>query len=214
PSVTLPTTPATSGSVERTLPSTFAESALGSPARALRVYTPTGTVAEPLATVTPGFSRPESEASFPPLARPAITSRLPANTTGFSTRPFWNSWSGSLVLAEANTSGFTPCWICAASWSEQANEERTVASGNCCAYWVKASLSDAAADTTRSGLPPLDEPPPDPQPAAASAAIATVTVINFRALKLRSSRSSPTSPSRPPWPARRAPDRVPQPHRA
>ena len=56
-----------------------------------------------------------------------ITSRFAANTTGFSTRPFANSSSGSFVFAAANTSGLTPCWICAASSSEPAKLKRGVA---------------------------------------------------------------------------------------
>ena len=60
----------------------------------------------------------------------ASTSRLPAKITGFSTLPSSNSWSGSLVLAAANTSGFTPFRICAASSSEPAKLKRTCASVN------------------------------------------------------------------------------------
>ena len=43
-------------------------------------------------------------------------------STGLPTSPAAWSASGSLVLAAANTSGFTPWRICAASSSEPANE--------------------------------------------------------------------------------------------
>ena len=48
--------------------------------------------------------------------------------------------------------GLAPCRICAASWSEPAKLKRTFASLNCLAQVVKASLSDAAADTVRVGF--------------------------------------------------------------
>jgi len=52
------------------------------------------------------------------------------------------------VLADAKTSGLTPCWIWAASSSDPANEKRVLPSANCLPYWPNASCSDAAADTT------------------------------------------------------------------
>ena len=72
----------------------------------------------------PGFSRSSSDDTFAPSAGTASTSSLVANTTGLSTRFSLASASGSLVLAAANTSGFTPLRIWAASSSEPANEKR------------------------------------------------------------------------------------------
>ena len=65
------------------------------------------------------------------------------------------------MFAEANTSGLTPCSICAASISDPANEYRTLACGNCCAYVVKAAFREAAAETVRFGLPLDEAPDPD-----------------------------------------------------
>ena len=70
----------------------------------------------------------------------AITSRLPAKTTGFSTRPSSNSWSGSLVLAAAYTSGLTPWRICAASSSEPAKLKRAVASSKLLAVVLERAV--------------------------------------------------------------------------
>ena len=65
------------------------------------------------------------------------------------------------MFAEANTSGLTPCSICAASMSDPANEYRTLACENCCPYAVKAAFNDAAAETVRLGLLELEPPDPD-----------------------------------------------------
>src|SRR3977135_669480 len=94
--------------------------------------------------------------------------------------------SGSFVLADANTSGLTPCSICAASMSEPANDERRVACGNCCSYVVNASFREAAAETVRFGLPPDGAPDPDvlelllPQPARASTTVPNTATIARR----------------------------------
>ena len=72
-----------------------------------------GNVAAPTAIVVPGFCRSAIEWMSEP-AGTASTSLLPANTTGFD-QGFAYRAAGSFVLAEANTSGRTPCSICAAS---------------------------------------------------------------------------------------------------
>ena len=64
------------------------------------------------------------------FAGTASTSRFAVKTTGLSTRPSAYSWSGSLVLAAAYTSGLTPWRICAASSSEPPKDRRTVAALN------------------------------------------------------------------------------------
>jgi hypothetical protein len=51
-----------------------------------------------------------------------MTSRFEVNTYGLATSPSRWSRYGSLVLAEANTSAGSPCWICAASMFEPPNE--------------------------------------------------------------------------------------------
>src|SRR3954454_19755016 len=115
---------------------------------------PTGTVLEPIAIVTPGFVSSASDATFAPEAGTASTSRLAANTCGFSTRPSLYSASGSVVFAEANTSGLTPWRICAASSSDPANDARTVASSKSAAYALIAVFSEVAAETVSVGLVP------------------------------------------------------------
>ena len=84
-----------------------------------------------MAIVTPGLARSSRPVTVPSEGT-ASTSSLAANTTGFSTSPSLKSSSGSLVLAEAKTSGLTPWRICAASSSEPANDVRTVAASKPC----------------------------------------------------------------------------------
>ena len=40
-----------------------------------------------------------------------ITSVLRVKTTGLEQSPFANSWFGSVMFADANTSAGAPCWI-------------------------------------------------------------------------------------------------------
>src|SRR3954467_3041723 len=70
------------------------------------------------------------------------TSALRVKTTGFEQRPFAWSCFGRAVFAEAKTSAGAPCWICAASWVDPPEEERSDLSllGN-------VSVSDEAAYT-------------------------------------------------------------------
>src|ERR1700751_3200848 len=51
-----------------------------------------------------------------------ITSVLRVKTTGFEHRPFWKSWVGSVMLADANTSAGAPWVICAARVFEPPKE--------------------------------------------------------------------------------------------
>ena len=69
-----------------------------------------------------------------------ITSLLRVNSTGFEHSPFWKSWIGRVMLAEANTSAGAPCWICVANAFEPANEYFSLG-----AIAGKTSVSEAAA---------------------------------------------------------------------
>src|SRR3954452_11303903 len=108
-----------------------------------------------MAIVTPGFVRSATDATFAPEAGTASTSRLAANTCGFSTRPSLYSASGRVVLADANTSGLTPWRIWAASSSDPANDARTVASLKSPTYADIADFSEVAAETVSVGLSEL-----------------------------------------------------------
>ena len=78
-----------------------------------------GTLASPMTSDVPGFSRSAMPVIFE-FCGTAITSLLPAKTWGLCSLPSAASWSGSLVFADANTFGLAPWRICAASWSEPA----------------------------------------------------------------------------------------------
>ena len=101
-----------------------ARAALGrQPRRAPRACTRrSGTTPSRRRASTPGRATSASDAIRRASAGTASTSRLPAKTTGCSTRPSSKSSSGSVVFADAKTSGLTPWRICAASSSEPANE--------------------------------------------------------------------------------------------
>src|SRR4051794_21315244 len=70
------------------------------------------------------------------------TSVLRVKTTGFEQSPFALSWFVRVMLAEAKTSAGAPCWICADSMFEPANEYRGAWS-----IFGKTSVSEAAAYT-------------------------------------------------------------------
>src|SRR6185312_15566870 len=126
-----------------------------------------GTLASPMTIDVPGFARSASPVIFESCGT-AITSLLPAKTWGLDSLPSAASWSGSLVFADANTFGLAPWRICAASWSDPAKLNLSLACLNDWAQVVKASFSDAAADTVSVGVEP---PPPSlllPQPATTS----------------------------------------------
>jgi hypothetical protein len=61
---------------------------------------PTGTVSEPITSLTPGLARSSIELMSLSFGT-AITSSFVANFTGFSSSPSLASWSGNLVLAAA-----------------------------------------------------------------------------------------------------------------
>ena len=78
-----------------------------------------GTESSPITRDTPGLARSSSESM--PLSRGTpITTRLPANSTGLSTRPASNNACGCSVDAAANTSIATPLEIWAAMRSDPA----------------------------------------------------------------------------------------------
>jgi len=89
----------------------------------VRVYDPTGTVASPITSFTPGFVRPITEwipAGFD--FGTMRTSVLWVSTYGLVTRPLAYSCSGIVRFADAKMSAGAPWVICAASVLEPPNE--------------------------------------------------------------------------------------------
>ena len=86
------------------------------------MYEPTGTDSDPIASLTPGLARSSSERTSLDPERDREHELVGGEHDRLleqSVRVY--SSSGSFVLAAANTSGFTPRRICAASSSEPAN---------------------------------------------------------------------------------------------
>ena len=133
----------------------------------------------PIASFTPGFVEVGERADRESGAAPRARVGWPRTPAACRPGPPACSSSGSLVLAEAKTSGLTPWRICAASSSEPANERRGRIPATSSWHASSASVSDAAADTT-TGVASLALPF-SPQPATVSAA-ATSAIMDRRVI--------------------------------